>query len=78
MAISCGNISAELLQLTEESECTRLNKELFRARFHDFATADQFFTHIKTLSEQIEATKITMTKWKVDSSCSSYGLSLKL
>ena len=51
----------EIIQPTGESEWIRLNKELFRARFYDFESADQFFTHIKTLSEQIEATQVTMT-----------------
>ena len=51
----------ETLRPTGESEWIRLSKELFRAKFYDFGSADRFFTHIKSLSEQIGATQITMT-----------------
>jgi len=55
------NHICELLQSTGESEWIRLNKELFKAKFYNFSSVDKFFTHIKILSDQIEATKVTMT-----------------
>ena len=42
----------------------KTEQEIVTARFEDFDNVDNYFRHIKTFSEQIEATKMTMTSKK--------------
>ncbi|SRR6266498_2154807 len=47
-----------LLRPTGEAQFMRLSKELYTLQFKDFNTVDDYLTRIKTLEEQIDATKI--------------------
>ena len=49
-----------ILQPTGEAQFMRLSKELYTLQFKDFKTVDDYLTRIKTLEEQIDATKIKL------------------